>query len=302
MVPAPFFKLDSGHRKTCRLMRFICDDTITRLKERDTLMQAPSSLLEVRDVSKCYGQSGLTKRKRTEAQHGVITQALSHISFSIAPGEFVGIMGPSGSGKSTLLNCIATIDEPTSGSIRVGATNLEALQGRALAAFRREELGFVFQDSNMLDTLTIQENIALPLSLAGVSAQEILKRTRTIATQLGIEKTLERFPYEVSGGQKQRAAAARAVIMRPSLILADEPTGALDSKSARELLTAFYSLKNSGATILMVTHDAATASWCDRIIFIRDGKLWGQMRRDERDRKEFHTAIVATVARLEEGE
>lgn len=265
-------------------------------------MQAPSSLLEVRDVSKCYGQSGLTKRKRIEAQHGVITQALSHISFSIAPGEFVGIMGPSGSGKSTLLNCIATIDEPTSGSIRVGATNLEALQGRALAAFRREELGFVFQDSNMLDTLTIQENIALPLSLAGVSAQEILKRTRTIATQLGIEKTLERFPYEVSGGQKQRAAAARAVIMRPSLILADEPTGALDSKSARELLTAFYSLKNSGATILMVTHDAATASWCDRIIFIRDGKLWGQMRRDERDRKEFHAAIVATVARLEEGE
>lgn len=302
MVPAPFFKLDSGHRKTCWLMRFICDDTITRLKERDTLMQASSSLLEVRDVSKCYGQGGLTKRKRTEAQHGVITQALSHISFSIAPGEFVGIMGPSGSGKSTLLNCIATIDEPTSGSIRVGATNLEALQGRALAAFRREELGFVFQDSNMLDTLTIQENIALPLSLAGVSAQEILKRTRTIATQLGIEKTLERFPYEVSGGQKQRAAAARAVIMRPSLILADEPTGALDSKSARELLTAFYSLKNSGATILMVTHDAATASWCDRIIFIRDGKLWGQMRRDERDRKEFHAAIVATVARLEEGE
>lgn len=301
MVPAPFFKLDSGHRKTCWLMRFICDDTITRLKERDTLMQAPSSLLEVCDVSKCYGQTGL-KRKRTEAQHGVITQALSHISFSIAPGEFVGIMGPSGSGKSTLLNCIATIDEPTSGSIRVGATNLEALQGRALAAFRREELGFVFQDSNMLDTLTIQENIALPLSLAGVSAQEILKRTRTIATQLGIEKTLERFPYEVSGGQKQRAAAARAVIMRPSLILADEPTGALDSKSARELLTAFYSLKNSGATILMVTHDAATASWCDRIIFIRDGKLWGQMRRDERDRKEFHAAIVATVARLEEGE
>lgn len=265
-------------------------------------MQAPSSLLEVRDVSKCYGQGGLTKHKRIEAQHGVITQALSHISFTVAPGEFVGVMGPSGSGKSTLLNCIATIDEPTSGSIRVGATNLEALQGRALAAFRREELGFVFQDSNMLDTLTIQENIALPLSLAGVSAQEILKRTRTIATQLGIEKTLERFPYEVSGGQKQRAAAARAVIMRPSLILADEPTGALDSKSARELLTAFYSLKNSGATILMVTHDAATASWCDRIIFIRDGKLWGQMRRDERDRKEFHAAIVATVARLEEGE
>ncbi len=270
--------------------------------ERDTLMPAPSSLLEVRDVSKCYGQGSSRKRKHTEAQHGIITQALSHISFTVAPGEFVGVMGPSGSGKSTLLNCIATIDAPTSGSIRVGATNLEALQGRSLAAFRREELGFVFQDSNMLDTLTIQENIALPLSLAGVSAQEIVKRTRTIAAQLGIEQTLDRFPYEVSGGQKQRAAAARAVVMRPSLILADEPTGALDSKSARELLTAFYALKTSGATILMVTHDAATASWCDRIIFIRDGKLWGQMRRDDRDRKEFHTAIVATVARLEEGE
>lgn len=252
-------------------------------------------ILEVRDVSKCYGGSRKGHRGHAES----MTRALDHVSFTVAEGEFVAIMGPSGSGKSTLLNCMATIDDPTNGHIIIGGKDVVGLNAREKARFRREELGFVFQESNLLDTLTVRENIALALTLTNVPAREITARVEAIAKQLGIAGTLGRYPYEISGGQKQRAAAARAVITKPRLILADEPTGALDTKSARELMKALAFLNSMGSTILMVTHDANVASNCGRIVFIRDGKLWGQLTRGGEDRATFLTRIVATTTRLE---
>ncbi len=257
-----------------------------------------AKVVEVLDVSKCYGQI-----RRGKKGHGAqMTRALDHVSFFVEGGEFIAIMGPSGSGKSTLLNCIATIDAPTNGQILIGGENIGDMSSGKLAQFRREHLGFIFQDSNLLDTLTIRENIALPLALARVLPRDITSQVDAISNRLGISQTLERYPYEVSGGQKQRAAAARAVVTKPALVLADEPTGALDSKSAHELLDTLTFLNKLGATILMVTHDSAVASYCNRVVFIRDGKLWGQMSKGQDDRKTFLARILAATTRLEEGD
>lgn len=257
-------------------------------------------IVEVRDVSKCYGgaQNKRGKHGHTES----MTRALDHISFYVEAGEFVGIMGPSGSGKSTLLNCLATIDVPTNGRITIGGKDIVGLSSKELARFRREELGFIFQDSNLLDTLTIRENISLALTLTHTPSREVVSQVNELGRRLGISETLDRYPYEVSGGQKQRAAAARAVITKPHLILADEPTGALDTKSARDLMNTMGFLNQMGATILMVTHDSGVASYCNRIVFIRDGKLWGQMSRGNDGRKTFLSRIIAATSQLEEGD
>lgn len=254
-------------------------------------------VLEVRNVSKRFGNP-----KDRSASQTTQTVALDGVSFSVNQGEFLGIMGPSGSGKSTLLNCISTIDEVSAGSVIVAGRNLSALNGKELAQFRRDELGFVFQDANLIDSLTVRENIALALTIQKAPAREVEDRVRDIAKRLGISESLDKYPYQVSGGQKQRAAAARAVITRPHLILADEPTGALDSKSAAQLLETFQLLNALGATIVMVTHDAFTASWCKRIIFIKDGKLWGQLERGDQTRERFFSDIVAATTRLGGGE
>lgn len=248
-------------------------------------------VLEVDNVVKQYGRD-----KRGE---GGTVRALAGVSFFVDAGEFVGIMGPSGSGKSTLLNCISTIDAPTSGAIRVAGRDVTKMRGGELAQFRRDQLGFVFQDSNLLDTLTVRENIALALAIQKVPAAEIARLVEEVASRLGIAAILDKYPYEVSGGQKQRAAAARAVIAKPSLVLADEPTGALDSKSSKQLLETFSTLNRMGSTLVMVTHDAFAASWCSRIVFIRDGKLWGQIQRGAASRDEFFESVVAATTRLE---
>ena len=219
------------------------------------------TVLEVKNIEKYYGnKSNLTK-------------AIDNISFKVEKGEFVGIMGASGSGKSTLLNCISTIDRVTAGHIIINNQDITKIKGNSLNKFRREELGFIFQDFNLLDTLTAYENIALALTIQRVGAKEIERRVKEMAEKLGITEILNKYPYQVSGGQKQRIASARAIITNPKMVLADEPTGALDSKSARQLLESFeYLNRNLKATILMVTHDAFTASYADRIIFIKDRK------------------------------
>ncbi len=238
-------------------------------------------ILEVRAVEKYYGnKSNLTK-------------AIDNISFDVNKGEFVGIMGASGSGKTTLLNCISTIDRVTSGHIIVNGENITKLRGNKLNKFRREELGFIFQDFNLLDTLTCYENIALALTIQRVMSKEIDKRVNNIAENLEIKDILSKYPYQVSGGQKQRVASARAIITNPKLVLADEPTGALDSKSARQLLENFEFLNNKlKATILMVTHDAFTASYANRILFIKDGKLFNELIKGNDTRKEFFEKII----------
>ena len=257
-------------------------------------------IVEVRDVSKCYG--GVRNKRGKHGHIENMTRALDHISFYVEAGEFVGIMGPSGSGKSTLLNCLATIDVPTNGRITIGGKDIVGLSSKELARFRREELEFIFQDSNLLDTLTIRENISLALTLTHTPSREVVSQVNELGRRLGISETLDRYPYEVSGGQKQRAAAARAVITKPHLILADEPTGALDTKSARDLMNTMGFLNQMGATILMVTHDSGVASYCNRIVFIRDGRLWGQMSRGNDDRKTFLSRIIAATSQLEEGD
>ena len=252
--------------------------------------QPNPTVVEVRNVSKRYGVQG---GKRSDAS---VTQALDGVSFAVGSGEFVGIMGPSGSGKSTLLNCLATIDAPTSGQIVVGGRDVTALRGRGLSAFRRDELGFVFQDANLLDTLTAYENIALALTIQKVPARDIDARVRAAAAQLGIADVLGKHPYQMSGGQKQRVAAVRATVTSPSLVLADEPTGALDSKSAVQLLESLAYLNELGSTILMVTHDATSASYCGRIVFIKDGRLYGELRRQGAARSVFYHKIADVVA------
>ena len=244
-------------------------------------------VLEVKEIEKYYGnKSNLTK-------------AIDHISFSVDEGEFVGIMGASGSGKTTLLNCISTIDKVTAGHIMINGTDITRLKGNALNQFRREELGFVFQDFNLLDTLTAYENVALALTIQKVKPSEIDKRVKQIAGRLGIVDILQKYPYQVSGGQKQRIAAARAIVTNPKLILADEPTGALDSRSARQLLENFEVLNQTmNATILMVTHDAFTASYADRILFIKDGKLFNELMKGGESRKEFFEKIIDVVTLL----
>ena len=240
-----------------------------------------SKVLEVKNVEKYYGnKSNLTK-------------AIDNISFKVNDGEFVGIMGASGSGKTTLLNCISTIDRVTAGHIIINDKDITKLKGNRLNKFRREELGFIFQDFNLLDTLNCYENIALALTIQKVNPKEIEKRVEDIARKLEITDILKKYPYQISGGQKQRVASARAIITNPKLLLADEPTGALDSKSARQLLETFeYMNKELKATILFVTHDAFSASYTDRILFIRDGKIFNEIVKGEASRKEFFEKII----------
>lgn len=245
------------------------------------------NILKIESIEKYYGnKSSLTK-------------AINNISFQVEKGEFVAIMGASGSGKTTLLNCISTIDKVTSGNIYVAGRNITNLNGKELNKFRREELGFIFQDFNLLDTLTAYENIALALSIQGVKPDEIDARIREVARELDIESVLKKYPYEMSGGQKQRVASARAIITEPKLILADEPTGALDSKSSKMLLEkiSYLNIKNM-ATILMVTRDAFTASYASRVIFIKDGRIFNELLREGRNRKEFFDDIMDVVTML----
>ncbi len=245
------------------------------------------NILKIEKIEKYYGsRSSLTK-------------AIDNISFEVEKGEFVAIMGSSGSGKTTLLNCISTIDRVTSGHIYVGDEDITKLKGNALNKFRREELGFIFQDFNLLDTLTAYENIALALTIQNVSVSTIDKKVKKVANDLDIESVLKKYPYQMSGGQKQRVASARAIITDPKLILADEPTGALDSKSAKMLLERFnYLNENLSATILMVTHDAFTASYASRVIFIKDGKVFNEIRKGDDSRKAFFDKIIDVVTLL----
>jgi len=225
--------------------------------------------------------------------------ALNDISLEIEEGEFVGIMGPSGAGKTTLLNIIATIDKPSTGTVAIAGDDIVKMKGDKLSSFRREKLGFIFQDFNLLDTLTVKENIVLPLALARHNVNTIELALSTVAEGLGISDILNKYPYEISGGQKQRTAAARAIITRPKLILADEPTGALDSKASRELLQALSDLNDDiSATIMMVTHDAFAASYCKRILFIKDGNLFTELVKGGSSRKEFFQKILDVLATL----
>ncbi|MCI8277476.1 MAG: ABC transporter ATP-binding protein [Clostridia bacterium] len=239
------------------------------------------TVLEVKNIEKYYGN------------RSNITKAIDNISFEVEKGEFVGIMGASGSGKTTLLNCISTIDRVTAGKIIINGNDITKLKGNKLNKFRRDELGFIFQDFNLLDTLTCYENIALALTIQKVKAKEIDRRIMEISEKLGVRNILNKYPYEISGGQKQRIASSRAIITNPKLVLADEPTGALDSKSARQLLENFKFLnENFDATILMVTHDAFTASYSDRILFIKDGKIFNELVKGDHTRKEFFEKII----------
>lgn len=228
-----------------------------------------------------------------------LTKAINNISFEVEEGEFIAIMGASGSGKTTLLNCISTIDRVTSGHIYLEDLDITKLKGNNLNKFRREDLGFIFQDFNLLDTLTAYENIALALSIQNIEAKEIKKRIQKVAKELDIKEVLSKYPYQMSGGQKQRIASARAIITNPKLVLADEPTGALDSKSSKMLLERFQYLNETlHTTILMVTHDAFTASYASRVIFIKDGKIFDEIHKGEATRKEFFNQIIDVVTLL----
>lgn len=238
-------------------------------------------------------------RKIYDANQGLnVFNALNGVSLEVEKGEFIGIMGPSGAGKSTLLNVIATIDKPTSGKIQIGEQDIVNLKEPNLSSFRRKKLGFIFQDYNLLDTLTLKENIILPLLLSKMCAKDIENSIEKVADSLGIGNILDKYPYEVSGGQKQRAAAARAIINNPELILADEPTGALDSRSSKELLTCISELnEKNNATILMVTHDGFAASFCKKVIFIKDGELFTEIISNG-NRKEFYHKILQVLSAL----
>ena len=245
------------------------------------------NVLKVENIEKYYGGKGN------------VTKAIDNISFGVEKGEFLGIMGPSGSGKTTLLNCISTIDTVTTGNIIINNKDITSLKNRDIEKFRRDELGFIFQDFNLLDTLTAYENIALALTIQEVKPKSIDERIKDVASKLGIREVLNKYPYEMSGGQNQRVASARAIVTNPSLILADEPTGALDSKSSRLLLDSFEKLNEElEATILMVTHDAFTASYAHRILFIKDGKVFNELIRGNDSRKEFFNRIIEVVTLL----
>lgn len=245
------------------------------------------TVLKVQNLEKYYGNKNN------------LTKAVDNISFEVQKGEYIGIMGASGSGKTTLLNCISTIDTVTAGHIFVNNEDITALNSKKLSEFRRKELGFIFQDFNLLDTLTAYENIALALTILKVNYKQIEIRINDISKKLEIEDILNKYPYEMSGGQKQRVASARAIITDPSLILADEPTGALDSKSSRMLLDSFNKLnKELNSTILIVTHDAFTASYCSRILFIKDGKIFNEIIKGDSTRKEFFNKIIEIISLL----
>ena len=245
------------------------------------------TILEISNVQKYYGNKGN------------VTKAINGISFELNKGEFVGIMGASGSGKTTLLNCISTIDTVTSGSIKINNQDITQLKGKKLSAFRRDNLGFIFQDFNLLDTLSGMENIALALSISNYPANKIKTRIQEIAKDLNITEVLDKYPYQMSGGQQQRIAAARAIINNPALILADEPTGALDSGSSKMLLGLLEELNQKmKASILMVTHDSFTASFCHRILFIKDGKVFSELVRGEASQNEFFRKILEVTSIL----
>lgn len=243
--------------------------------------------LEIKNLKKYYG----TKSN--------ITKAVNDLSLEVEEKEFVAIMGASGSGKTTLLNCISTIDEVTSGKIIIEGIDITELKEKELASFRRKNLGFIFQDFNLLDTLTISENISLALIINKEDVNKVEEKVKSIAEKLGIKEILNKYPYEVSGGQKQRCACARALINKPKLILADEPTGALDSKSSRMLLETMDEMNEKlNATILMVTHDSFSASFCKRVLFLKDGKIFSEIRRGEKSRKEFFNEILDVLTLL----
>lgn len=249
------------------------------------------SILEVKNLKKVY---------KTRFG-GTSVEALKNVTFSVEEGEYVAIMGESGSGKSTLLNILAALDKPTAGSVLLEGMNFASIPESKAAEFRRDNLGFVFQDFNLLDTFTLEDNIYLPLVLAGRPYSEMQERLLPIADQLGIAELLKKYPYEVSGGQKQRAAAARALITQPKLILADEPTGALDSKATEELLRLFARINQQGQTILMVTHSAKAASHASRVLFIRDGQVFHQLYRGGISNEEFYLKISDTLAMVTGG-
>ncbi|MDR2044581.1 MAG: ABC transporter ATP-binding protein [Clostridium sp.] len=244
-------------------------------------------VLQVRDLEKIYGGKGS------------VTRALNGVSFEVRQGEYVGIMGASGSGKTTLLNCISTIDTATAGKIYIEGVDITALKKNQLAYFRCHKLGFIFQDYNLLDALTSFENIAIALTIAGQSSKTVEQRVGMVAKRFGIEDVLDKYPMQLSGGQRQRVASARAIVTDPAFVLADEPTGALDSKSARALLASFQAMvKELQSTILMVTHDPFSASYCDRILFIRDGRIFTELRRGGDGRRDFFDKIMEVMAVL----
>ena len=249
------------------------------------------SILEVEAVKKIY----------TTRFGGNQVQALTNVSFSVEEGEYVAIMGESGSGKTTLLNILAALDRPTAGSVRLDGKEISKIKESELASFRRDHLGFVFQDFNLLDTFSLEDNIYLPLVLAGKSPEEMKKRITPVAEKLGITEILKKFPYEVSGGQKQRAAVARAVITNPRLILADEPTGALDSKATDELLRLFEDINRMGQTILMVTHSVKAASHAGRVLFIKDGEVYHQIYKGNSTETQTYQKISDTLTVLATG-
>ncbi len=244
-------------------------------------------ILKVQHLEKYYGKGS------------VITKALDDVSFQVEEGEFLGIMGASGSGKSTLLNCVSTIDTPTGGKIILNGRDVTRISDREIAKFRRTNLGFVFQEFNLLDTLTVGENIGLSLAINHIDRDKVAHRVRRISEILGIEDIIDKFPYEISGGQRQRCACARALINSPSLIMADEPTGALDSHSSMLLLDTLVKMNERyRATILLVTHDIFSASFCSRVLFLRDGKIFTEIVRGNKDRKTFYNEIIDIMAVL----
>ncbi|WP_028273885.1 ABC transporter ATP-binding protein [Atopococcus tabaci] len=243
------------------------------------------ALLEVNQVKKVY-----TSRLGTKG-----TEALSNVDFSVEKGEFVAVMGESGSGKTTLLNILSTLDTPTEGEVRLDGQPLSAIKDKAVSRFRREQLGFVFQDFNLLDNFTLKDNILLPLVLARTPIEEMEKRVGPLAKSLGIDGLLNKYPYEVSGGQKQRAAVARALITQPKIILADEPTGALDSKSSQNLLEIFSAVHRAGQTIVMVTHSTRAASYSGRVLFIRDGRVYHEIYRGDQTPNQFMEKITQSL-------
>ena len=253
-------------------------------------MTTQSTIVAVTDVRKVYG-------KANEKQY----EALHDVSFQIQAGEFVGIMGASGSGKTTLLNILSTLDQPTSGSVKINQQEITHLRGNQLADFRAKEIGFIFQDFNLLENMTAYENIALPLSLQNVSAKKARPLIEKIAATVGISEILNNYPTEISGGQKQRVASARALVHQPSILMGDEPTGALDSKSAKSLLDTMTKLnQQQQVSILLVTHDPFSASYCQRILFIKDGQIGQELKRGDRSKEAFYQDILGVLGRTEQ--
>ncbi len=245
-----------------------------------------ASMIEVKDLTKIFGQRGAACR------------ALHEVSFEIDMGAFVAVMGPSGSGKTTLLNIISSIDKPTKGRVIIGGREISTLKEKELALFRRDMIGFVFQEFNLLDNMTIRDNIALPLTLNNKKTEEILRKVRELTVLFGIDDQLDKYPYQLSGGQKQRAAVCRALVNDPKILFADEPTGALDSKAASELLACFQNITNKYATtVVMVTHDASAASYCDRVLFLKDGMISSKLETNG-NAKEFFKKILNMIALL----